>query len=91
MVMLGAHNRDSRFMASFVLNSGCAIARKIFGGHEGDKGFHEMWSAIGNPERGFNSFTESPQKFRETFILRKLVVRLQESIFLSSIYVKYDL
>lgn len=35
--------RDSRFMAPFVPTGVCAIARKIFGGHEGDKGFHEMY------------------------------------------------
>lgn len=47
MVILGARSRDPRFMASFVLTGGCAIARKIFGGHEGDKGFHEMYVVSG--------------------------------------------
>lgn len=56
-------------------HSGCAIARKIFGGHGGDKGFHEMWSAVGNSERGIlNSFAESPQELREMFIPRRAVL-----------------
>jgi len=46
MVILGARSRDPRFMTSFVLTGGYAIARKIFGGHEDDKGFHEMYVSL---------------------------------------------
>lgn len=42
-------------MASFV-PGGRAIVRKIFGGHEGDKGFHEMYASVGiQRERGIPS------------------------------------
>jgi len=63
IVMLSARSRDPRFMASFVLTGGCAIVRKIFGGHEGDKGFYEMY-VVGILRIG-NSL-----KFHETFILK---------------------
>lgn len=76
IVMLSARSRDPRFMASFVLTGGCVIVRKIFGGHEGDKGFYEMY-VVGILRIG-NSL-----KFHETFILKRSIFLLAlERIFL---------
>lgn len=67
IVMLSARSRDPRFMASFVLTGGCTIVRKIFGGHEGDKGFCEMY-VVGILRIGISAFL----KFHESFTLKKI-------------------
>lgn len=69
MVMLSARSRDPRFMASFILTGGCVIVRKIFGGHKGDKGFHEMYVVGESHDRDSASL-----KFRETVILSRSIL-----------------